>query len=293
MVVRLMASREAALVSLQKTPERVSDAGGWNLISGCKVVVLIALFGSVEAERLEADPAVLIRQLRIGQVRDSRSGRAEFTADRPAGPCRPPRGRGILAIRKYACGPALAQKIESGLLTQASRVRLDFDNRSLADVVKSLSEQAGFKIELYPANPARWRQRKIQLREAEPLDFWKAIDRVCDAGNLQYNAAMHGHSGPGDPSLSLTEGIGRTLTPISDHGPFRVEPGRHRLSAAPHVRSQQHDTGSAAAAAPGRRGRATGPRVARADAGTAAPADHECPVLGAVARGGGTPPDRQ
>ena len=192
------------------------------MITGCKVVVLIALLGSVQAETLESDPAALIRQLGSARyaTREAAAqnlqqlGRPALAALRAARHSRDPEIRVRAGV--------LAQKIESGLLTQASRIRLDFDNRSLADVVKSLSEQAGFKIELYPANPARWRQRKIQLREAEPLEFWKAIDRVCDVGNLQYNAAMHGHGSPGEPSLSLTESVSRTLTPVSDNGPFRV-----------------------------------------------------------------------
>ena len=108
------------------------------------------------------------------------------------------------------------------MLTQPTRLRLDFQNTPLPEVTKSLSLQSGFRIELYPAHMAKWRQQRVSLSETGTVDFWKAIDRVCDLAGLQYNPRMHGNVGQSEPIFSLTDGMSRTVTPVSDHGPFRV-----------------------------------------------------------------------
>ena len=87
---------------------------------------------------------------------------------------------------------ALAQKIENALLTQPTRLQLNFQNSPLPEVARSLSRQTGFRIELYPANLPKWRQQRVNLNESESVDFWKAIDQLCDLAGLQYNASMHG-----------------------------------------------------------------------------------------------------
>jgi hypothetical protein len=48
------------------------------------------------------------------------------------------------------------------------------------------------------------------------------MDELCDNASLQYNPNMQGPFGQQDQSFALTEGVVRTLTPISDQGPFRV-----------------------------------------------------------------------
>ena len=62
----------------------------------------------------------------------------------------------------------------------------------------------------------------LTLRHSQGLNFWRAIDELCDTAALQYNPSMHGIVGQQDQGLALTEGVTRTITPISDHGPFRV-----------------------------------------------------------------------
>ena len=113
-------------------------------------------------------------------------------------------------------------KVETALLTEPTSVRLDFDGAALTDVAQSLSKQTGFKIALYPQNLPRWKNQRVTLQNSQPVSFWKAVDELCDAASLQYNPTMQGFAGPAEPVFALTEGVVRTLTPVSDQGPFRV-----------------------------------------------------------------------
>ena len=123
-------------------------------------------------------------------------------------------------IRTRSAG--LIRKIEGEMLVRATRVRLDFEDRSIRDVVAALSSQSGLKIALFPENAPRWRLEKVTLREPRPLDFWQAVDRICDAAGLQYNPNMHGYAAQREPVFALSDGVLRAVTPNSDHGPFRV-----------------------------------------------------------------------
>ncbi len=49
----------------------------------------------------------------------------------------------------------LIQKIEGALLTQPSKVKLDFENKPLVEVMRSLSQQTGFKVALYPGESSQ------------------------------------------------------------------------------------------------------------------------------------------
>ena len=112
----------------------------------------------------------------------------------------------------------LLLKIETALLTQPTSVRLDFDGATLSEVAQSLSRQTGFKIALYPQNLPRWKNQRVTLRHSQVLSFWKAVDELCDTASLQYNPSMQGFAGQQDQVFALTEGVIRTLTPISDQG---------------------------------------------------------------------------
>jgi len=117
---------------------------------------------------------------------------------------------------------ALLEKIEGSLLTRPTMVRLNFKDASLADVVRALGQQTGMKISLFPENLPRWKQERLSLQEAEPLPFWKAVDRLCAATSLQIDLELRGFSMHNQPTLALTDRITRPVHPISDHGPFRV-----------------------------------------------------------------------
>jgi len=185
-------------------------------------LMLVVVLGQVQATAPDLDPAVLVAQLGAARYADrqaaaealERIGRPALSALRTA------RDSRDLEVRTRAW--SLTQKIEEALLTQPTRITLDFDNALLADVTKSFSLQTGFKMALYPQNLPKWRNQRVTLHESQPVDFWKAVDQLCDAAGLQYNSSMHGYGGEREPVLALTDGSVRALTPISDHGPFRV-----------------------------------------------------------------------
>ena len=101
---------------------------------------------------------------------------------------------------------AMINKIEGNLLIQESLVRLDFQDASLDEIVKSIRKQTGTEIGLGPAGPDSAKVR-ITLSDTRPVPFWKAVDRLCEAGNLtcQYQFAGHAGSGRGAfiPAQSL------------------------------------------------------------------------------------------
>ena len=183
-------------------------------------LVLMGLLGQTPG--VQSDPAAIAAQLgsRHYAERESASkaleqlGRPALPALRAARESRDPE------IRHRAFG--LIQKIEESLLTQSSEVRLGFDNAPLVNVTRSLSQQTGFKVAVFPENQPKWKLQRVTLRQPDPVPFWKAIDRLCDAAQLQYDLSMHGGVGPREPIFRLTDGSMRTITPNSDHGPFRV-----------------------------------------------------------------------
>jgi hypothetical protein len=183
-------------------------------------LVFLGLLGQVPGG--QADPSALTAQLgsRRYAERESASEALERLG-RPALPAlRAVRDSRDLEIRNRAHN--LIQKIEGMLLTQSSSVTLNFVDTPLVDVMQSLSQQTGFKVALSPENLPKWRFQRVTLREAQPVAFWKAIDQLCDAAQLQYNLSMHGVAGSREPMFCLNDGSMRTITPNSDYGPFRV-----------------------------------------------------------------------
>ncbi len=78
---------------------------------------------------------------------------------------------------------ALINKIDGNVLIQESSVRLDFQDATLDEIVKSLSKQAGFEVGLGQQG-LQFEARRVTLRESQPVPFWKAIDRLCEVGQL-------------------------------------------------------------------------------------------------------------
>lgn len=117
---------------------------------------------------------------------------------------------------------ALLDKIDSELMTRPTMIKLDFDDLTLDEVVRNLNaQQSAITVALEPENPAMWKSRKLTLHEPEPLPFWKAIDRICQAGGVQHNpAAPMGIQGRANV-FALYPGRS-SLPPTSDSGPFRV-----------------------------------------------------------------------
>ena len=182
-------------------------------------VLLVVLFAQVPGE--PADPSDLVPRLARHDTPTVRPppARSRIWEARRCPPCAA-RNSHDPEIRNRAAG--LVQKIEGSLLTQSTRVRLDFERAPLTDVVRSLSQQAGFKIALYPDTLPKWKYARVTLRETEPVPFWKAMDLLCDAAVLQPNAGLHTAAGSREPTFALCDATSRVLTPNYDHGPFRV-----------------------------------------------------------------------
>src|SRR5262249_4153884 len=143
-----------------------------------------------------------------------RLGRPALPALRAARVARDPE------VRNRAAG--LIQKIESSLLTQPTLIRLNFERVLLTDVVRSLSQQAWFKVVLYPDTLAKSKYHKLALQQPSHVPFCKAIALVSDAALVEPNPGLHGVAGPREPTFALTDGAPRSPTPNYDHGPFRV-----------------------------------------------------------------------
>ena len=113
-------------------------------------LLLVMLLGQVPGE--QADPGDLVSRLGAGRYAEREAASRPWSdLGRPALPAlRAARDSHDPEIRNRASG--LLQKIEGSLLTQPTRVRLDFEHAPLTDVVRSLSQQAGFKVALYPDN---------------------------------------------------------------------------------------------------------------------------------------------
>ena len=183
-------------------------------------LLMVVLMGQMPEETADLDDLVS----RLGAGRYAEREAASRTLEdlgRPALPAlRAARSSHDPEVRNRASG--LVQRIEGTLLTQATRVRLDFERAPLPDVVRSLGQQAGFQVALYPENLPKWKYLKVTLRQPEPVPFWKAVDLLCDAAQLQPSPGLNGIGGPREPTFALTDGAARALTPNSDHGPFRV-----------------------------------------------------------------------
>lgn len=185
-------------------------------------LAIIVLLGQAPAP----DPSELVAQLGSRHYAEREAaGDALVQLGREALPAlHSARSARDLEIRTRAS--ALVKRIEGNLLTQPTLITLNFQDRPLPEVLKAVGEQAGVKLNPVPEDDPSLTARRITLREPRPLPFWKAIDRLCDAGHLQYNSmGIQTHPIIGHPVIPLfSQGA---LIPQSgllmwDTGPFRV-----------------------------------------------------------------------
>jgi hypothetical protein len=226
-------------------------------------LLLLAVLGQVSDSQVDASDLVL----KLGSARYADREAASDALEalgRPAlGALRAMRGSHDPEIRYRVYH--LIDRIESALLAQASRVRLDFQDAPLPDVLKSFSEQTGFRVTTYPEHLPRWRSQKVTVRDAVPLPFWTAVDRLCDAAQLQYDPRLHGFGNPREPTFALADGNGRLLTPVADFGPYRVS----LLSV--HYQRDINYVGTSAGLNPPPRPAPVNPRAGRLPAGAGPP----------------------
>ncbi len=221
------------------------------------LIVLVVLGQTAEPPR---DAAALVEKLGSASYAEREATKSlESLGDKALPALRPALKSKDPEIRMRA--RALINKIEGNLLIQESLVRLDFKDATLEEIVKSLSKQAGFEVGLSPVGlaPAGTRPaggslgtRRVTLLEPQPVPFWKAIDRLCEVGQLtrQYQMiALRGQGAP-QPGLVLSYLPDPLVQPGYDHGPFHFTvmslsymsqvsfnaPGRMRAQMRPGVR---------------------------------------------------------
>jgi len=149
-------------------------------------LMLLAFMGTA----IEPDPTVLVERLGSGKYAEreaasrdlERQGRIALVALRKAKEAKDPEVR-VRAV-------ALVDKIESRLMVHPTMITLDYQDRPLVEVVKAIGDQAKVPLVLNPENSPIWQHKRITLKEPEPVTFWNAIDKLCQAAGLQSNPGV-------------------------------------------------------------------------------------------------------
>jgi hypothetical protein len=140
--------------------------------------------------------------------------------------------------RVLALIESIGRQIEADRFTRPTMIQLDFRTRPLGEVIDVLNHRYDLALRLLldpepprgvMNNDARgperlWelRAREIRTRAAQPLPFWEAMDRLCEAGALRYGISPRHVFGAGQGSVILiADRTGRG--PVADFGPFRVQ----------------------------------------------------------------------
>lgn len=120
-------------------------------------------------------------------------------------------------------------------LTRATRVTLDFDDAPIAEVVQAIGERSGKRIQVRVSaatskgmmvvdinrRNSQWGHR-VTLKAAEPVRFWEAVDRLCEAGKLGARLTELGETGSATSGLVLEESDRGAGGLVDYAGPFRV-----------------------------------------------------------------------
>jgi hypothetical protein len=173
-----------------------------------------------------ADPSGLVAQLgsRHYAEREAAAQSLEHLGYEALPALRLARSSRDLEIRTRAT--YLVNRIEGALLTQPTLIALDFQDRPLPEVLKAIGEQAGVQLTVTNEAVPPLSTRRLTLREPRPVTLWKAIDRLCDAGQLYYNPLRVQTSPvPREPQILLSPvnpSATSSATPTSDSGPFRL-----------------------------------------------------------------------
>ena len=204
---------------------------------GAILVLLLVMGGSSAAP---ADPAGLTAGLGSRRFADREAaeralgelGRVAIPALRVAEASSDPEIR-VRAV-------ALLQKIEGGLLVEPTLVNLDFDQVPLPTAIQAINVQSGMHLKLMPELPQIWAERRITIHTPHPLPFWKALDAICEAGQLHHVFGAQSDFDQGEPSVALYDGFAANQGMFDEHGPFRVQ------IASLHYQSEVHLAGDRA-----------------------------------------------
>ncbi len=145
---------------------------------------------------------------------------------------------GRVRVRVRALIESIGRQAELDRFRRPTLIRLDFADQPLRAVIAALNDRHDFGLTLRLGPDVRsklafardqdlnlkkeLRNRKVTLEVAEPLPFWEAIDRICQAGSLRYGLTYGSpsHDRPGGFQL-MSDRTGRG--PVVDSGPFRVQ----------------------------------------------------------------------
>ncbi len=113
-------------------------------------------------------------------------------------------------------------------LTRPSLVALDFRDRPVSDVVKAIRDRSGNALELARVSALPEQEPRVTLETSEPVPFWEALDRLCEAAHLQRTIFGGGHVGMPRPQIQL---LGPYTDRVGPQGPGKRYAGPIRLSA--------------------------------------------------------------
>lgn len=162
------------------------------------------------------DPAALIQQLGSNRATERE---AAATALERMGPEALPALRAVLDgqdLEIQGRAAVLIRRIEGDRLIRPTPVTLDFQDRPMSEVIREITARTGCPLRIYEAQ-VEWLAQRITLSEPVPLPFWKAVDRICEAGRFQYNLGSDARG------ASVSFFRDEISGPASDHGVFRVQ----------------------------------------------------------------------
>ena len=111
---------------------------------------------------------------------------------------------------------------EADRLLRPTLVRLDYADRPVADVVRSLAERTGVPMVLFPDEPAAsWRKKRISLTAPGPVPFWEAIDRLEPTAGLILDE-LHGRASSGSGRIGGRSARSRSPTTASSAAGWRA-----------------------------------------------------------------------
>jgi hypothetical protein len=106
------------------------------------------------------------------------------------------------------------ERVQKRLLVRPTMIRLEGKERPLAEIVRSISQQGGFSLEVSSQDS----ERLVSAREPFPIPFWQGVERLGLAGGFFNNANPHGGHFP-----TLTFGGFEDACPTTISGPFRIK----------------------------------------------------------------------
>jgi hypothetical protein len=110
-------------------------------------------------------------------------------------------------------------------MVQPTMVRLDYQDRPLAEVARDLGEKAGVELKLQPDNDPRWTSQRVTLQASEPVPLWRAVEDLCREGGFQVNQTFQIVGMGGQASRQTVINLvstGGASVPSDVQGPFRI-----------------------------------------------------------------------